>query len=159
MQVINKHKRIINQPKQRVSELLETLSNKDDKIWPNNNWPAIRFKNGLKVGSIGGHGPIRYKITNYKIGENIYFEFIKPSGFIGFHYFEIKENDADKTEVIHIINMRVFGLSMFYWLFIIRWLHDALIEDALDNIENEFSTKKKITNWSLWVKFLRQVLN
>ena len=155
MKVINIHKRIINQPKENVSKLLETLSTKDDKIWPNKKWPAIKFKEGLKVGSFGGHGSIRYKIVSYDIGNSIYFEFIKSSGFIGFHSFEIKELEINVIEVKHTIEMNTTGKGIFNWAIVIRWLHDALIEDALDNIENCFSDKNKTTEWSFWVKTLR----
>ncbi len=41
------------------------------------------------------------------------------------------------------------------WPLVIRWLHDALIEDAFDKTENHFLSQKKVTSWSAWVKFLR----
>ena len=34
MKVINVHKLIINQPKTKISELLETLSTQNDKVMP-----------------------------------------------------------------------------------------------------------------------------
>jgi hypothetical protein len=43
------------------------------------------------------------------------------------------------------------------WVFIIRWLHDALIEDAFDKVENHFLTEKKRTKYSAWVNYLRGV--
>lgn len=42
------------------------------------------------------------------------------------------------------------------WVFVIRWLHDALIEDAFDKVENYFTTNKKVTNYNFWVKRLRE---
>ena len=44
------------------------------------------------------------------------------------------------------------------WKTFIRVLHDALIEDAFDKVENYFSSEKKKTEWSGWVKFLRMLL-
>ena len=41
MKVINIHKRIINQPNDQISCLLDTLSTKEDKIWPYEKWPAM----------------------------------------------------------------------------------------------------------------------
>jgi len=38
----------------------------------------------------------------------------------------------------------------------IRWLHDALIEEAFDKVENYFTGNKKITPYNPWVKFLRE---
>ena len=155
MNVLNVHKRIINQPKEEVLKLLKTLATQDDKIWPDKKWPAIRFKEGLKEGSKGGHGIIRYNITEYNFEDSIYFKFTKPSGFDGYHSFKINELGHNKTEVIHCIDMKTYGMSTFSWIVIIRWLHDALIEDALDKIENHFSLEKTASTYSVWVKILR----
>ena len=78
MQVINIHKRTIQQPKEKVSLLFKTLATDDDLVWPYEKWPAIRFKDGLKVGNMGGHGRIHYTIINFKAGEYIRFQFSKP---------------------------------------------------------------------------------
>ena len=155
MKVINVHKRVINQPKEEVSKLLKTLATQDDKIWPNKKWPAIRFKDGLVLGAKGGHGIIRYTITNYVVGEHIKFQFTKPKGFYGTHEFNIVAINSNKVEINHIIKMNTSGLATFSWLFAIRWLHDALTEDALDKIENQFSEKQIATPYSVWVKILR----
>ena len=159
MKVLNVHQREIQQPKEIISQLISTLSSKEDKVWPTEMWPAMRFKNGLKKESKGGHGPIRYFVKEYIIGESIEFIFLKPSGFNGAHKFEIFEIDKNTTLVKHTIKMKVSGKGLFLWLFAIRSLHDALLEDAFDKIENHFSKEKKKTNWSLKVKFLRKILN
>ncbi len=158
MNVINVHERTVNQPKARVSKLLETMATANDKIWPRENWPAIKFKDGLKIGSYGGHGPIKYKIIEYDLGNAIHFEFLKPSKFKGYHKFEIFDLEHSKTKVVHSLQMKTFGLGTLYWVFAIRWLHDALIEDAFNKIENEFSINMKMTKWGFWVKFLRLAL-
>ncbi len=155
MQVLNIHKRIINQPKEKVFKLLDTLSTNADKIWPSKKWPEIRFNEGLKVGSKGGHGAIRYTIIDYIEGEHIKFQFTKPEGFHGTHEFNIIKIDSNTTEFNHIIKMKTSGLATLSWFFAIRWLHDALIEDAFDNAENLFSSKKITTKYSIWVKLLR----
>ncbi len=155
MQVLNIHKRIINQPKNKVSELLDNLSSNKDVIWPSENWPAIRFKDGLQIGSKGGHGIIRYTIVDYIEGEYIKFQFTKPEGFHGTHEFNSIEIDSNTTEINHIIKIRTSGVATFMWPFAIRWLHDALIEDAFDNVDNLFSSEKITTKYSIWVKLLR----
>ncbi len=158
MQVINIHKRIINQPKPKVVNLLKTLSTKHDKVWPKDNWPAMRFKNGLKVGAKGGHGIIRYSVEAIDIEEGVVFRFLKPEGFNGIHKFEIKAMDAKSTEVKHSIIMKTEGLATLKWVFVILWLHDALIENAFDTIENNFLETKKFTTWSFWVRIWRYIL-
>lgn len=158
MQVVNIHKRTINQPKAQVVALLKTLSTKNDKVWPKDRWPAMRFKNGLKVGEKGGHGIIGYVIETFEIEERIVFRFLKPKGFNGIHKFEIKAMDAKSTEIKHSIIMETEGLATFKWIFVIRWLHDALIENAFDTVENNFLETKKFTKWSFWVRIWRYIL-
>ena len=187
MNVINIHKRTINQPKEKVSQLFKTLATANDLVWPYENWPAIKFKDGLQVGSKGGHGRVRYTIIDFIEGEFIKFQFSKPDGFNGTHALRIETIGENKTEIIHetsmlktlsptaIINseqhvtvkkqsilsheirMNTSLKATFLWFFIIRWLHDALIEDAFDKVENYFSTKKKTTRYNAWVKYLRAV--
>ncbi|WP_232730404.1 hypothetical protein [Lacinutrix sp. Bg11-31] len=101
MQVTNIHKRKLKLPKDQVTVLFKTLATKEDKIWPLENWPAIRFKETLKVGVKGGHGGIRYTIIDIKEGNSIKFKFSKPDGFIGTHEFYIKEVDENSTEITH----------------------------------------------------------
>ena len=158
MKVTNIHKRKLQQTKAQVVILFKTLATNDDKIWPSENWPAIRFKEILKVGAKGGHGSVRYSIINFKEGESITFQFSKPDGFSGTHEFSINEVDKNITEITHEINMNTTTIkATVLWVIGIRLLHDALIEDAFDKIENSYSEEKKVTKYSLWVKLLRSV--
>lgn len=38
----------------------------------------------------------------------------------------------------------------------IRSLHNALIEDGLDKLENNFLVTQKSSKWSFWVNFVRK---
>jgi len=155
MRVVNIHRRSIHQPKAQVSKLFQTLATSEDKIWPSKNWPAMQFKNGINIGSNGGHGLIRYDITEFKAGHNIKFKFTKPNGFHGTHELRISSISEDTSEIVHNITMNTTFKASILWIFVIRWLHDALIEEAFDNVENYFSEEKKITTYNLWVIFLR----
>ena len=136
MKVENVHKRIINLSKAEFAVLLDALSTKGDKVWPNDNWPKIYFKNGLKVGSVGGHGIIKYLIEEYIRGELIVFRFIEPKGFNGIHKFEIEELNENTIEVKHSIIMNTEGvMATLSWITAIRWLHDALIENASQTVQ------------------------
>jgi hypothetical protein len=158
LKVLNIHKRIINLPKSKVSKLLETLSTENDKIWPNEKWPAMRFKNGIKIDAQGGHGPIRYCVEKYNPCEIIQFRFSKPNGFNGIHKFEIKELNNKQTEITHTIDMNTKGKGTLIWFFAIRPLHNALIEDGFDKLENNFSKVNKKTQWNIRVKIIRRQL-
>ncbi|WCO03010.1 hypothetical protein [Psychroserpens ponticola] len=155
MRVINSHKRKLNQPIKKVSELFKTLATKNDKIWPSNNWPAMRFKDGLSLGSQGGHGRIRYTIIAFEAGKHIKFKFTKPEGFNGTHELNIITISDHTSEINHIIKMKTNFKATFLWVFIIRWLHDALIEEAFDTVENYFSEEKKVPKYNFWVNYLR----
>lgn len=156
MKVKNIHKRVISQPKTVVSELLKTLASEKDRIWPNENWPAMKFDDGIQVGAKGGHGPIKYTVEKYHPNEIIQFRFSKPEGFHGIHKFEIEEMADDNTEIKHTIDMRTKGKGTLLWILAIRSLHDALIEDGFDKLENNFTDTKKSTKWNFWVRFLRK---
>lgn len=159
MKVLNLHKRKINASKALVLELFLTLSTVNDEIWPTDNWPKMKFADGLKLGSKGGHGPIRYEIVKYNPQNSITFRFQKPIGFKGTHEFEITELDKDNTEIKHTIEMTTSSIGTIQWLLGVRWLHDALIEDAFDRVENRLMKKNKRTEWNSWVKVLRAIIN
>lgn len=156
MKVLNIHKRILNQPKSKISELLATLSTENDRIWPKEKWPKMKFKNGIQVEAKGGHGPIRYSVEKYNLNEIIQFRFSKPYGFNGIHKFEIKELADNQTEIKHTIDMNTEGKATLMWIFAIRSLHNALIEDGFDKLENNFSDNPKSTEWNMWVRFIRK---
>lgn len=157
MKIINIHKRLIQEPANKVGLLLDTLATKDDQMLATDKWPAMRLDKGLSIGSKGGHGSIKYFVKSYQPRESICFQFTLI-GFNGYHKFQIIEIDKDKTELMHIIDMHTTGMATLKWVFIIRWLHDAFIEDAFDKIENSFTHKTKKTKWSIWVIFLRKLL-
>ena len=116
----------------------------------------MKFKGGINIGAKGGHGPIRYSVEKYNPNEIIQFRFSKPIGFNGIHKFEVKELTEEKTEIKHTIDMDTVGKGTLGWILGIRSLHNALIEDGFDKLENNFSNNKKSTEWNFWVKFLRK---
>lgn len=158
MKVLNVHQRIIHASKVEVAGLMNTLATQNDMIWPREKWPAMKFKDGLKVGNDGGHGPIRYSILRYTPGEFIEFKFSESSGLNGKHWLQISEIDTDKTQIKHVIEMNPKWKAILPWTLGIRWLHDALIEDAFDKVHNHFSEESVSSEWNLWVKLLRKVL-
>jgi hypothetical protein len=153
--VKNIHERVFNASIDKVGELIDNLASKDDKLWPRDRWPAMKFDRALEVGAKGGHGPIRYEVETYIPGHSVQFRFIKPNGFIGYHRFEIEQQEKNEVILRHTIDMKTVGTDKISWLFFIRPLHDALLEDALDNAEIYIGNQPKNRKWSLWVKFVR----
>jgi hypothetical protein len=158
MKVINIHQRVIQAPKPDVLRLFATLATRNDQFWPVEHWPRMKFKDGVQIGASGGHGPIRYVIEKYDTDGYISFRFLQPTGFNGMHWLEINAINDHSTEVRHTIDMRLSGMGLLTWPLAIKQLHDALLEDALDKVENQLTGARKRTRWNLWVQFLRKIL-
>ncbi|BDS14730.1 SRPBCC family protein [Aureispira anguillae] len=158
MKVLNIHKRIIQQPIAPIAALLKTLASPNDQIWPTEQWPRMKLNNGLNVDSTGGHGPIHYRVQTYLPNQLVEFKFIAPKAFKGTHKFELIELAPNQTIIQHSLDMKVTGIGILTWSIGIRWLHDALIEDAFDKVENQFLETPKKTSWNLWVRLLRKAL-
>jgi len=157
MKVINTHTRTLKHPIQGVGWMLDTLSSKEDRLWPAENWPRMNFEKGLVKGAKGGHGPIRYAISKYEKSRFIEFTFSQPVGFDGVHFLKITAINANTTKIVHTIDMETKGLGTLKWLLFIQQLHNALLEDALDKVENQFSSKRICSKHSTYVKFLRWI--
>ncbi|NHM08218.1 hypothetical protein G4D82_13390 [Flavobacterium sp. CYK-4] len=157
MKVLNIHKRRVNQPKAQIVELFRTLASENDLMLATHKWSPMKLDQGLQVGSKGGHGPIKYHVVAFHPEERIVFQF-DLKGFDGTHEFSIAALDQNSTELSHVIDMKTSGFSTLKWIFAIRWLHDAFIEDAFDKVENYFSASKKRSEWSFWVKLLRRIM-
>ncbi|MET8429846.1 SRPBCC family protein [Nocardia sp. NPDC004860] len=154
--VSNIHSRVIAADAQAVGRLLDTLATDDDRLWPIQQWPAMRFDRPLGVDAIGGHGPIRYTCVKYVPGREVKFRFHRPAGFDGTHGFVVEELDAAHTRLTHELIMRTHGKDRFAWPLAWRWLHDALLEDSLDLAETALvpGTTPK-SRHSRYVRFLR----
>ena len=158
MKVLNIHTREIESEVGKIVDLLSTLSTNEDRIWPKEKWPSMKLNDGLKIGSEGGHGPIRYKVIDYNPESHVVFQFQKPLGFNGIHKFELSQMDKNNTQIEHTIEMTTNGIGTIKWLLAIKWLHDTLIEDAFDKIQNQLEHKNHKTDWNIWVKLLRAIM-
>jgi hypothetical protein len=54
----NFHERTIAAPAARVGALLDTLASDDDKFWPHENWPGVKFNLPLLAEPPVGHGTV-----------------------------------------------------------------------------------------------------
>jgi hypothetical protein len=157
--VENIHERMIDAPLAKVGGLIDQLASRDDLLWPRDRWPAMRFDRPLEVGAVGGHGPVRYFVEAYEPGRFITFRFTAPKGFVGTHALEVEAGEAGATRLRHVLRMRARGLARLSWPLVFRWLHDALVEDALDRAEGcGISQSVKLRQWSHYVRLLRYVV-
>jgi hypothetical protein len=158
LRVRNVHERRMSAPRERVGELLDSLSGSEDRLWPFESWPPMRLRPSLRVGAVGGHGPIRYRVEDYEAGVRVTFGFTGPRGFHGTHRFEVVA-DADCTILRHRIDMRATGMGLLSWPLVFGPLHDALIEDCLDKAEGGLKGETAPhLGWSRYVRILRAVV-
>ena len=157
MKVVNIHERVLDGSVEQVGRVIDTLASPNDLLWPIDRWPAMKFDRPLGVGAVGGHGPVRYTVESYVPGQNIQFRFTEPNGFLGTHRFEVEPTEGGKALLRHVIEMQVSGRAFWIWL-VIRPLHDALLEDALDHAEASLGKQRPQRKWSCWVKFVRWII-
>lgn len=158
MKITNIHQRQYQHPQATLAAILDTLASPNDRLWPWETWPPMRLNHGLAVGSQGGHGPIGYSVVAYQPGQSLVFSFTKPETFQGTHRFEILVLDEGRTLLRHTIAMTVNWQGLLLWGIAIRWLHDALLEDALDKVHNQLEPQPVASRHGPWVRFLRRVL-
>lgn len=157
MAVLNIHQRELACPPGAAGDLIDRLASGQDGLSPGRGWPPMRFDRPLAVGARGGHGPIRYTVTDYVPGRWIRFGFTGPRGFLGFHEFTVGRAD-DGAVLRHTLAMRLRGRARLSWPLVFRPLHDALIEDSLDRAEQAAAGQAgKTRRWSLYVRVLRRL--
>lgn len=154
----NQHRRQVDHSPVAVGLRLDTLSMRDDRLWPHELWPRMLLDRPLGVGAQGGHGPIRYVVEEYDPGRQVVFRFISPKGFHGTHQFRVQGSE-EKCEILHSIDMDVSGWALITWPILFRPLHDALLEDALDKLQADLAGSEwSRRGWSLYVRILRKML-
>lgn len=158
MKIINVHQREYGEGITTISEILDSLSSKNDRLWPNEIWPPMKLNDGLEINSSGGHGPISYYVSQYDKGKSIEFTFTRPVDFKGTHAFEIIEKAENTILLRHTIDMTVNLKGFLMWYLAIKWLHDALLEDCLDKVHNQLNEIKVQPPHNFWVNILRNIL-
>ena len=155
MQVHNVHEREYNADLDCVGALIDSLASSNDRLWPTEKWPPMRFDQGLSVGARRGHGPIRYFVERYVPGRSVVFRFLAPRGFEGTHGFEVEERHG-RTVLRHVLDMRTCRLALLSWPIVFRALHDALLEGSLDKAAVSIGQAvDKPDRWSPYVRVLR----
>lgn len=159
MKVLNIHQREIPASAAAVGGLIDALTSEHDALWPADTWPAMRMDRPLGVAADGGHGPVRYAVAAFRGGQMVEFRFTGPTGFNGFHRFEVLPQDERRTLLRHTIDMKAEGPALLSWPLVFRPLHDALIEDALARAQAALGAAPDVRPWSPWVKLLRWALS
>jgi hypothetical protein len=156
--MLNIHERTIEAPAEQVGHLLADLGGEFDRLWPSPDWVTMRLDRPLAVGADGGHGPIRYRASAYEPGTRGRFEFHRRTGAVGYHEFTVESLGPNRCRMRHVLNVQLHGRMRLLMPLAIRSMHDAVLEDLLDNAE--FATTGRVRSpaaWSPWVRVCRNV--
>ncbi|MEV7397230.1 DUF2867 domain-containing protein [Aeromicrobium sp. NPDC092404] len=155
--VVNVHERLVPASASRVGAFLDRVGGPDDLWWPAPAWPAMVLEAPLAAGVLGGHGPIRYRVTEHVPGRSVVFTFDERVGLRGTHRFDVVPRDERSCVVRHVIEARTTGAMRLVWPLAMRWLHDALVEDLMDRVETEAGhPPARPARWSWWVRQVRR---
>ncbi|WP_320775369.1 SRPBCC family protein [Streptomyces sp. CRN 30] len=155
MAVLNVHERPLPASPDEVGALLDALGSPGDRLWPPG-WPAVRFEGPLAVGVPGGHGPVRYVVSDYVPGRWVRFRFTGPRGFEGFHEFGVEALGDRRTVLRHTLVVSPRGPLWPLWPLFVRPLHDAVFRQCLDRAEHALTgTVTRPARWSLYARVLR----
>jgi hypothetical protein len=157
MIVRNVHMRRLASAPEAVGRLVDSLASVDDRLWPRDRWPAMRFDRPLGIGAAGGHGPVRYTVVAYEPGRRVDFRFRAPRGFVGTHRYEIAAAHGG-CELRHVLEIDAVGPARLTWPLVFRPLHDALIEDSLARAGESLGEPTAPTRWPVVVRLLRAAL-
>ena len=154
----NVHERHIHASPEAVGEVLESLASDDDRLWAAPAWPPMVLDRGLEVGSSGGHDDVRYHVTAHEPGIRVEFTFAEGLGLVGTHAFEIDDRGDGTATLRHVLGGHAEGSMRLLWPLVVRWAHDACVEDALDRAERSLGVgPEQPATWSPYVRLLWQV--
>lgn len=112
----------------------------------------------LEPGADGGHGAIRYQVSEYEPGRRVRFAFHPRTGIIGAHELSLDTLDEGRTRIRHVLIGRTSGAMRLMFPVMVEPLHDAVVEDLFDNAERETTgLVARPATWSPRVRALRRL--
>jgi hypothetical protein len=155
MKIVNVHQRLLHAAPDRVAALIATLGSPNDQLWPRTGFPRMVLDRPLAVGAAGGHGPIRYHCTAYHPDSRVRFRFKHIEGW---HQFEILDATEHHCVLEHRMQIEASGRKLLRWMFLIRPLHDACLEDMLSQAEASLGLAPRAVPWSPYVRLLMKLM-
>lgn len=126
--VRNVHHRDTPGTQRSAAAALATLGTEHDQLWPSHRWPPLLLDDGLRPGSRGGHGPIRYHVGAVDEGRSVRFDFDMPD-LAGWHELSVHEVSTGTLRWTHTLVVHAPSAVVRH---AVIPLHDALLEDLLD---------------------------
>ena len=140
MQVHNVHERVLDAPAEAVGRLLDDIGGPHDALWPSPEWSPMWLDGPPAVGTAGGHGSLRYRVTTYEPGRKIVFTLDPGQDLSGWHGFEVVARGPDRAVLRHVVAGRAHGGMRLLWPCVVRPVHDGILEQILDRAELALGT-------------------
>jgi hypothetical protein len=140
MQVHNVHERVLDVPAAALGPLLDGLGGPRDVLWPAPEWSPMWLDGPPAVGTAGGHGSLRYRVTAYEPGRRIVFTLDPGQRLTGWHGFEVVSRGPDRAVLRHVVTARAHGRMRLLWPGVVRPVHDGIVEQILDRAETALGT-------------------
>lgn len=140
MQVHNVHERVLDSSAAAIGRLLDGIGGPRDALWPSPEWSPLWLDGPPAVGTAGGHGALRYRVTTYEPGRRIVFTLDPGQDLSGWHGFEIVPRGPDRAALRHVVAGRAHGAMRLLWPCVVRPVHDGIVEQILDNAERALAT-------------------
>jgi hypothetical protein len=104
------------------------------------------------------HAAIRYEVTAHDPGRRVRFTFAPGIGARGTHTLTVTPLGADRALLRHDMAAHFEGRMRLVWPLVVRWLHDALLDDLLDRAEDAVGAPPaRRARHSAWVRLLRRL--
>lgn len=149
------HERTITAPATVVGGLLDRLGRPGDPLFPSPPWLPMQLDRPLSIGADGGHGPIRYWVSDYEPGRRVRFTFHPEAGLDGYHELAVEPRGRGRCVIRHTLDGSGRGWVRVVAPVVLRPLHDAVVEDMFDNAELAATGRVGTpARWSWWVRLL-----
>ena len=97
-------------------------------------------------------------MSEYEPGRRVRFTFHPRTGIIGAHELSLDALDDEHTRIRHVLIGRARGAMRLMFSAVVEPLHDAVVEDLLDNAEREATgSVARPASWSPRVRVLRRL--
>lgn len=128
--LVDIHRRVVPGTMEHSGALLDSLGS-SGSVWPSERWPDLIIDGGLGVGHRGGHGSIRYEVSEYEPGRRVRFLLTPDFPVAGWHELALRPAPASGVEWRHTL---VVTDPTAVVRLLVEPLHDALLEDLLDAV-------------------------
>jgi hypothetical protein len=154
--VRNVHERLVPAPVEVVGPLLDRLGGPEDVLWPSPAWAPMVLDGPVAVGAAGGNGPLRYRVVGHEPARAVTFELDPGQPMSGRQTLTAEPAGGGATLLRHALDWSLSGPMHLAWPLVIRWNHDAVVEEMFDNAERAVGHEPaRPARRSPWVRLLR----